>query len=86
VQYLPLKTVGTSFLVNKFKMADKIIINSMHPSPESATKISYVEGYPLYPFFKKIYDEYLREMNAGADHLLESINADADNAAKKNRN
>jgi len=69
--------------VNDFKMADTII-NA--PSKEIGTKITYVEGYPLYPFFKKIYDEYLREMNVGADHLLESINANEDNsAAKKSR-
>lgn len=64
-------------------MADKIVINSMNPSQESGTKITFMEGYPLYPFFKKIYDEYLREMNAGADHLLESINADAENTVDK---
>jgi len=61
-------------------MTDTILID---PSKENGTKITYVEGYPLYPFFKKIYDEYLREMNAGADHLLESINADEHNAAGK---
>jgi cytoplasmic iron level regulating protein YaaA (DUF328/UPF0246 family) len=64
-------------------MTDKIVINCMNPLQESGTKITYMEGYPLYPFFKKIYDEYLREMNAGADHLLESINADAENTASK---
>jgi cytoplasmic iron level regulating protein YaaA (DUF328/UPF0246 family) len=78
-----LETVGTSYRVNKFKMADKIVINSMDHSTDNGTSISYMEGYPLYPFFKKIYDEYLREMNAGADHLLESINADADNTVSK---
>jgi len=66
--------------VNDFKMTNKIIID---PSKEIGRKISYMEGYPLYPFFKKIFDEHIRNMNASADHLLESINSDKYNPEDK---
>jgi hypothetical protein len=62
--------------VNTFKMADNSVTGRIDSTTEDDTSISYEQGYPLYPFFKKIYDEYVREMNASADHLLECINAE----------
>ena len=53
-------------------MSEEIANNSINAAVIAPVRISYMEGYPLYPFFKRIYDEYVNEMNASADCLLNS--------------
>ena len=51
-------------------MKEETLENSINTSEVPSVNISFVEGYPLYPFFKRIYDEYVSEMNAGVDYLV----------------
>ncbi len=55
-------------------MKEETLENSIHTSEVTSMNISFVEGYPLYPFFKRIYDEYVSEMNAGVDYLVNTKN------------
>ncbi len=57
-------------------MTSEMIKDSRDTIQEAKAKIIYMEGYPLYPFFKKIYEEYQRGLIADAERLLESIKAD----------
>jgi hypothetical protein len=53
-------------------MNEEIVHNGINAAVITPVRISYMEGYPLYPFFKRIYDEYVSEMNDGADYLVKS--------------
>ncbi len=55
-------------------MKEETLENSIRTNDVPSVNISFVEGYPLYPFFKRIYDEYVSEINACVDYLVNTNN------------